>query len=171
MVSYYRAEFVVTYPGSIRFPSSVNGSVCGNGKHSRSLGNFQICPGFYFPFCIVFTMSICAASGLFRSVWLAWAFSGLYWACTSLSQACVCPSYANAGPPYLPTSVMIVSTNNTSRCGHCPLFQIESLWLWQKNFQSSLLPWQNPAFTKLRGDGTTTAYHRFSFLLSKVSSV
>lgn len=96
MVSYYRAEFVVTYPGSIRFPSSANGSVCGNGAHSRSLGNFQICPGFYFPFCIVFTMSICAASGLFRSVWLAWAFSGLYWACTQsqpgmcLSQLCKC---------------------------------------------------------------------------------
>lgn len=156
---------MLTYPEHIRLPSSVSGSVCGYGEHSQSFGNFHVFLGFYFPFCVMLTMSFCAASRLFRSVWLTWAFSGLCWACTQ-SQPGICLSQlGNCRPPLL--------ANLCDECFHKRVL----LGVGTARF-SKLSPFDNPhsmacpnrtLLSPSMEEGTaTTAYHRFPLLLPEV---
>lgn len=109
MVSYDLAECVLIHPEPVRLLSSVSISLRGYGEHSQSLGRFQVCLGFFFPFVLCF---LCAfvqpqvCSGLCG--WLETSQVSAEPA-PSISQEYACHSCATVDPHHSLISVIAFS--------------------------------------------------------------
>lgn len=122
---------------------------------------------FFLSLCVVFPVCICAASSLFRTMWLAWDFSSLCWACTQHQPGICLSQLCNRGPSSLSHLCDRIFTDNASGCEHCLLLQIN--WAPFVHDREAANPYSlaRPNETlnspRLGEDGTTQ--HRMSQIL------